>query len=393
MCGLGSITLDKTVGPSVANRLDLAVSALLNALDHRGGDACGIMAVNSLGRVATQKAPMKAKYFNEGRNHIPHDTRAVAVHTRMATQGHEGWNRNNHPVRSQTTHVMHNGMVWDDHLKRQHGEPEVDTYAIALAAAEIAGAETPGHQHALDLAHAIAELEGSMAVIVVEEGAPFMATMRIDGSPLYTATVKGVRISASTFGAVQAAADALGINIPQAPYSYEIKKKGRKKTHSGMRADIKLEDEGYVAAWCAGMHTDDIATLPTRYRAAYTYNRGSTSMVPYTTPVEGWTDDELYGIGHDRGTNAMRNSGNWDAIPDEDLDEQDANYERIARKLLNAGDDFDRCVLCDEMTNDCETWHTVKACAECRQWYRDSEEADDGTVTVIGSYRGEDEND
>lgn len=381
MCGLGSITLDKTVGPSVANRLDLAVSALLNALDHRGGDACGIMAVNSLGRVATQKAPMKSKYFNDGRNHIPRDTRAVAVHTRMATQGHEGWNRNNHPVRSKTTHVMHNGMVWDDHLIRQHGEPEVDTYAIAVAAAEMSGREIPGHQHGIDLAHRIAELEGSMAVIVVEEGAPFMATLRIDGSPLYTATAHGVRIGASTSAAVQAAFDALGISIPQEAYTYTIKKKGRDKTKNGMRSAIKLEAEGYVGVWCAGMHTSSVATLPVRYKA-YTYSN-SRDMVPYTgTPARvwdsqrgEWTDAERYGIG----------SGDWDRIPDEDLAGQDANYERIARRLLSVGDDFERCVLCDEMTDDCETWHTVTACAECRSWYRDSEEE----TASVGRYKGE----
>lgn len=368
MCGLGSITFDKTVGPSVANRLDFAVTALLNALDHRGGDACGIMAVNSLGRVATQKAPMKSKYFNDGRNHIPRDTRAVAVHTRMATQGHEGWNRNNHPVRSQTTHVMHNGMVWDDHLTRQHGEPEVDTYAIALKAATVAGAATPAPQHALDLAHVIAELEGSMAVIVVEEGAPFMATMRIDGSPLYTATAQGVRISASTSAAVQAAADALGITIPQEQYTYQYKKKGRNKTKTGMRSAIHLEQEGYVSTWAAGTHTEAKAVLPQRYRYS---SQSSQSLVPYGG---GWSNEERYGVGAEMDEVARRNAANWDRIPDDDLDNQDANYERIARRLLQAGDDFERCVLCDEMTDDCETWHTVTACAECRHWYQDSEE-------------------
>lgn len=371
MCGLGSITFDKTVGPSIADKLDLAVSALLDALDHRGGDACGIMAVNAIGRVATQKAPMKAKYFNDGRNHIPRDTRAVAVHTRMATQGHEGWNRNNHPVRARTTHVMHNGMVWDDHLKRQHGEPEVDTYAIAIAAAALAGQETPGQQHAVDLAHAIAELEGSMAVIVVEEGAPFMATMRIDGSPLYTATAKGVRIAASTSAAVQSAFDALGIKIPQEPYSYSYTKKGKTKKKSGMRSAIRLEQEGYVATWCAGTHTAVKATLPERYR----YSASKTNdLVPYggganygTPPrvwdsLRGeWTDEERYGVG-----------ASWD---DPDKSDQDANYERIARRLLNAGDDYERCELCDEMTDDCEKWHGATACEECRRWYTEAEES------------------
>lgn len=358
MCGLGSITLDKTVGPTTAARMDLAVSALLTALDHRGGDACGIMAINSNGRIATQKAPCKAKHFNEGRNHIPHDTRAVAVHTRMATQGHEAWNRNNHPVRSHATHVMHNGMVWDDHLKRQHGEPEVDTYAIAVAAAELEGSETPGHQHALDLAHAIAELEGSMAVIVAEEGAPFMATMRIDGSPLYTAMAQGIRVCASTQAAVQSAFDALGVKLPQVTYNYQVQKKnGRNKVKTGQRSAIRLEDEGYVAAWCAGTHTDAEASLPVRYRY-------STALTPYTTGGL-WSDEERYGVG--------TSSGNWDSIPDHDED-RDANYERIARRLLNAGDEFERCQLCDEMTDDCETWHTVTACADCRTWYLKSEE-------------------
>lgn len=373
MCGLGSITFDKTVGQTVAGRLDLAVSALLKALDHRGGDACGIMAVNSLGRVHTQKAPCNAKVFDEGRNHIPRDTRAVAIHTRMATQGHEAWNRNNHPVRSKTTHVMHNGMVWDDHLKRQHGQPEVDTYAIAVLASDVAGADVPGQRHAEDLAHAIADLDGSMAVIVAEEGAPFLATMRIDGSPLYTLTSQGVRISASTAQACRAAADVLEIPVPFESYTYTITKKhGKKKNKNGTRPAIGLEPEGYVAAWCAGTHTEAVVDFPVRYRAAA---KRYTSMTPYggRNGVSEWSDDELYGIG-------QRPSGNWDPIDTYD-DENNARYQNIARKLLDAGDDFEHCELCDEMTDDCERWHGASACRDCRTFYND-----DTSATVKNAY-------
>jgi hypothetical protein len=261
---------------------------------------------------------------------------------------------------------MHNGMVWDNHLKRQHGEPEVDTYAIAVAAASQSGRNTPGPQHALDLIHAIAELEGSMAVIVIEEGAPFMATMRIDGSPLYTLNTKGVHISASTSAAVRAVADALHLPVPMEAYTYEIKKKGKTKKKQGTRPAIGLEPEGYVNAWCAGTHTEAVATLPARYTAiTRSYGTGN------------WTDAEKYGIGHDSGRGSYTTSGNWDPVPGYD---DDGNYEAIARKLLNAGDEYERCVLCDEMTDDCETWHTVTACAECRLWY-----AADGPVRAVVS--------
>lgn len=362
MCGLASITLDKTVGPSIAAKLDRAASALLEALDHRGGDACGILSIRPDGRITIQKAPCDARVFNTYRHNIPTGSRAIAVHTRMATQGHEAFNRNNHPVASGAALVMHNGMVWDDAITRHHGDPEVDTFALALVAAD-----TPRKPD--KLTSALARVEGSAAVIIAHRGAPWLYAARIDGSPLYVAQAHGVRITASTTAAVQAAANALGIKLTTEPYTYAVTTKKAKKgrpakteTRHGTRTAIRLAAEGEHFTWSAGAHTAGAVKLPQRAR----YVQQAQQWETYPTHRGMWSDEERYGIGTTSHT-----------------------YETIARKLLDVPETFERCDLCDEMTESTERWHGCQACAECRTWYTDTgatEHDDDPTIETVRTF-------
>lgn len=358
MCGIGSITFDKTVSPSTAARLNLAVSELLYSLDHRGGDACGILSVRADGRAHTQKAPLAARDFNAGRLPLPANTRAVAVHTRFATQGSPGWNRNNHPVSANGALVIHNGVIWEN-LRRKHGEPEVDTYALALAAASIPAKPSESAQERAErVATALAQEEGSAAVCIGYRGWAGLITARLADSPLYVATVAGVRIAASTRDAVLETAKALKLTIPTEPYSYTVivkkAKKGRPaktRTATGTRAAITCAEEGTVLCWHAGTHTTGAIKIPEPYRYAKPWsatNPPATIVAPNpydTTPIS--THDD---------------PANW----------SDATYEAVARRLLGADETYERCDLCDlcdELTQDTTKWHGATACADCRRWY------------------------
>lgn len=350
MCGIASITLDKTASPTIAARLNAAATALLAALDHRGGDACGILSIRADGRITIQKAPLDARDFNAGRNPIPAGTRALAIHTRFATSGSPGWNRNNHPVSAAGALVMHNGVIWEN-LRRTHGEPEVDTYALALAAASVpAKPSESAQERANRIAQALAAEDGSAAVHVAYRGEPFLISARLYDSPMHTASAAGARITASTREAVTRAADALGLEIPTETYTYSVivkkAKKGRPaktRTATGTRQAIHEAKEGTVLAWHAGTHTASAITLPEPYR--------------YTKP---WSSS---GLGSQ--TLALK-SGETQDDPDTWSDD---TYETVARRLLAVGETFTRCDLCDEMTEDTERWHSVNACTDCRRWY------------------------
>lgn len=330
MCGIGSITTSKTASPSVLARLDHAASTLLRELDHRGGDACGILTIRADGRCHTIKAPCDADTFNKGRGRIPEGTRAIAVHTRFATSGEPCWNRNNHPVTAGKALVLHNGVIWDyrNPNTTPHPEPEVDTYLLAKAAATTSDRLTheSAQQHAERAALAMAQEEGSAAVLLAYRGHPFLASIALNGSPLHHAKHKGIRVTASTHDAVRKTFDALGITLPTIPYSYTktIKKAKRGKPartqliHS-TRSAITYANEGDVITWNAGQHTNGHIELPQHY-----------------APLKPWQH------------NGISETGSYLPAHDDQGAWHDNRISDIAAKMLDAN--TFRCELCDDAT-------------------------------------------
>lgn len=289
MCGVGTITLDKTAPLNLD--LDGAASALALALDHRGGDATGLLAISADGACDVQKAVCAAEAFNRYRLPLPDATRAVVVHTRFATQGPEAFNRNNHPVRAGVAMVAHNGVIWE-RVRRLPGQPEVDTYVLAVAADECAvrrAHETPT-EHGQRIARALASWDGSAAVAVAFEGAPFLLTAKLSGSPLYSASAGGVRVAASTRDAVADAFEALGLTLPTHTYNVTetYKKRGKKRTRQVQRTAERIDycDDGACLVWYAGAHTAaaiPVPKWPTYGSAIGSYPTGSYSYTATPT--------------------------------------------------------------------------------------------------------------
>ena len=149
------------------------LSVLSVACEERGTDATGI-AYNSGGSLKVYKRPLPAHllWFK-----VNEDTNHVLGHARMATQGSERYNGNNHPFSGQagntTFALAHNGVLNNDkRLRRQHDLPatkiETDSY-IAVQLLEAAGEIS--FQSLADMAE---KLEGS-----------FTMTMLTDDDTLY----------------------------------------------------------------------------------------------------------------------------------------------------------------------------------------------------------------
>lgn len=111
MCGIAGIhrRSDRNV-PQLGRLAD----ALLLAIEHRGGDATGLLALDDRGRVSLEKTVTRAPQFVLGRKLIPAKTRTLLLHTRFATKGRADDPRNAHPVTAGTVAAIHNGMIYND---------------------------------------------------------------------------------------------------------------------------------------------------------------------------------------------------------------------------------------------------------------------------------------
>lgn len=98
--------------------------ALANAAEERGTDAAGISYIRD-GRVIIYKRPKPA---HKMKFNIPENTVAVMGHTRLATQGNQKFNQNNHPFYGHADKEFafaHNGVLYNDtSLRKEKNLPE-----------------------------------------------------------------------------------------------------------------------------------------------------------------------------------------------------------------------------------------------------------------------------
>lgn len=337
MCGIGTITLSKTAAPDLD--LEAAAAVLLEVLQARGEDASGLLTISAGGGIDVQKAVCDARTFNRYRRPVQRGTRALAVHTRFATQGPAAFNRNNHPVACGPALVVHNGVIWENE-KRQPGQPEVDTYVLAIEAKKHALRKKgeSAQRHGERVAAALSECDGSAAVGVAFRSQPFLVTARLYGSPLYVAEAEGVRIAASMRDAVEDAFYALGIDVPTTisttMRTVKKAKRGRPAKTVAVETAVPAIDyapEGYVAVWNAGTHTAGTIALD------YTYSQ----------TTGGYSYAQHYTYPKPRGA------------------DRDSTYGGIAARLLESGN-AERCELCDTWSDGTlpVLWG-MRCCDEC----------------------------
>lgn len=192
--------MDPTRAPKY-HKLENATDALLAALNFRGGDATGVVAISEFGKAMWQKASCDAFDFIKERRLMPYDTRSILVHTRMATQGSPAFPENNHPVRRGSVYIVHNGHVINDWeiFKKANRERfgSVDSEAIAALIAK----------HGIMKTHeAMEEISGAAAIGVVDETRPgLMVLARGSSSPLMFYKNDVVAVFGSTVESVKRA--------------------------------------------------------------------------------------------------------------------------------------------------------------------------------------------
>ena len=141
MCALfGVIDYGKTLTTKQRTKF---ISTLAQVCEVRGKDATGI-AFNTGSRLNIYKRPLAARKM---RFRLPGNAYTIMGHTRMATQGDERINANNHPFRGITIDsefaLAHNGVIYNDReLRQTHNLPtsqiETDSY-IAVQLIEQTG--------------------------------------------------------------------------------------------------------------------------------------------------------------------------------------------------------------------------------------------------------------
>lgn len=201
MCGLCGFVLRPGHG-FAQDALESLANNLLLAVDHRGGDATGFVAVPENDRPFLLKAPVAAKRFTLERPALPADLRFLIGHTRLATQGAPEWTHNNHPVRVGDTYLAHNGHIYNQVALSGKVGTVLQDVDSALLAALIDRAADP--VAALDdLRH----VDGAAAVTywnpVKAPGTVVLA--RVTSSPLYVWAGKRAVVWASTEAAIRGA--------------------------------------------------------------------------------------------------------------------------------------------------------------------------------------------
>ena len=139
------------------------------ACEVRGTDATGV-AYNSGGHLRIYKRPFPAHFM---RIRIPEDARVITGHTRMATQGDEMKNYNNHPFygRTGTTHfaLAHNGVIYNDqNLKRTEKLPATNVETDSFVAVQLV--EKSGELTGSSLGLMAEKLHGTFTFTVLDDG-------------------------------------------------------------------------------------------------------------------------------------------------------------------------------------------------------------------------------
>ena len=197
MCGIAGIYIRK---PQNLGHVDLSAASkeLLWSIDSRGGDACGYLAITMEGQMQEQKAACAALEFEKEMRDMPDNLRTLLMHTRFATQGNKAFPENNHPVRSGSIRVVHNGVIVNDDEFFTDGITRlgrVDSEAIAAAISK------HGWENAKE---ALEQLDGSFAIAAVSEDHPDQLLLaKGDSSPLVVAIRPSFIMWASTQAAIQ----------------------------------------------------------------------------------------------------------------------------------------------------------------------------------------------
>lgn len=207
-CLFGILDYNHSLNKRQMNRL---LSVLSTACEARGTDATGI-AYNFSGKLRIYKRPLPAHIM---RYNVPDGVSAVMGHTRMATQGSEKLNFNNHPFHGKANvsfALAHNGVIYnDEQIRKNKSLPlthiETDSYiAVQLI-------ESKKKLSFDSLRYMAEQLHGSMTITVLDSSDNLYIVKGDNPLCLYHYPERGLYIYASTEEILKAGLKKLRLNF------------------------------------------------------------------------------------------------------------------------------------------------------------------------------------
>jgi asparagine synthetase B (glutamine-hydrolysing) len=198
MCGIGGI---HRRGDKPVPKLGRLADSLHLALEGRGRDASGALAMLPDGKIQVERMVAPASTFVRKRKRFNDDARSVLVHTRFATVGDPNDIANAHPVISGLTAAIHNGTIYNHQEITDAFElprnAEVDSEVIPALV------EYAGWDKADD---ALRLLRGGAAVALVTAKRPDeLILARTQSYPLHYLVTDDLVVWASTRKAIEVA--------------------------------------------------------------------------------------------------------------------------------------------------------------------------------------------
>lgn len=242
MCGIAGFIIKD---PSNAENIDRErlVDALINGIDHRGGDATGFVARNREGHIEWQKASTDAHGFLPHRRRLPLDADVCLAHTRWATQGDKAFPENNHPVKRGPMYLIHNGVVMNDAAlfaatgRRAYGQVDSEALAALMSFAGTLDKRTGPLMETVD---------GSAAIATMDERDGTVMLARISSSPLYILNTRRVILFGSTSDAVESA-HRLAIGSLGRAKAVNMLEGAAIVIHEGVASSFTFEAPRYIA--------------------------------------------------------------------------------------------------------------------------------------------------
>lgn len=197
MCGIAGIHRRGAAPIEQAGKL---ANELLLAIEDRGRDSTGYLAIRADGKVQTQKALGPASRFVRTRGRFDGDFRTLLLHTRFATRGAKVVS-NAHPIIAGSCAAVHNGTIFNHaevfaklDVRRRFS---VDSEIIPASVSKIGWD---------DAARALSLLDGGMATAVVTNERPDeLVLARLRSYPLVYLVTRDLVVFASTRQAIERA--------------------------------------------------------------------------------------------------------------------------------------------------------------------------------------------
>lgn len=199
MCGIAGI---HRRGDALVPNITRLADTLLLAIEERGTDATGVLAMLPDGKVQLDRKTIPARQFvSRRRKKWSDEARTILLHTRFATVGKADDVRNAHPVINGRMAAVHNGTIYNHaELTRTFGlkrHAEVDSEVIPALASE-AGWE--------NLAEAFDLFRGGAAFALVNADKPEeLVLARTQSYPLCFYVTDDAVVWASTRWAIERA--------------------------------------------------------------------------------------------------------------------------------------------------------------------------------------------